>query len=84
MYKKIIRIKNDIENKLIEEKTEKQFDLAEKDIEKTMNIKIHQKEIQNRPKKIWYQSTKEKKKKAKELRKEKKKKKKDLYDDSEN
>ena len=84
LYKKIIRIKNDIENKLIEEKTEKQFDLAEKDIEKTMNIKIHQKEIQNRPKKIWYQSTKEKKKKAKELRKEFEKKKKDLYDDSEN
>ena len=84
LYKKIIRIKNDIENKLIEEKTEKQFDLAEKDIEKTMNIKIHQKEIQNRPKKIWYQSTKEKKKKAKELRKEVEKKKKDLYDDSEN
>ena len=84
LYKKIIRIKNDIANKLIEEKTEKQFDLAEKDIEKTMNIKIHQKEIQNRPKKIWYQSTKEKKKKAKELRKEFEKKKKDLYDDSEN
>ena len=84
LYKKIIRIKNDIENKLIEEKTEKQFDLAEKDIEKTMNIKIHQKEIQNRPKKIWYQSTKDKKKKAKELRKEFEKKKKDLYDDSEN
>ena len=84
LYKKIIRIKNDIENKLIEEKTEKQFDLAEKDIEKTMNIKMHQKEIQNRPKKIWYQSTKEKKKKAKELRKEFEKKKKDLYDDSEN
>ena len=83
LYKKIIRIKNDIENKLIEEKTEKQFDLAEKDIEKTMNIKIHQKEIQNRPKKIWFQSTKEKKKKAKELRKEFEKKKKDLYDDSE-
>ena len=83
LYKKIIRIKNDIANKLIEEKTEKQFDLAEKDIEKTMNIKIHQKEIQNRPKKIWYQSTKEKKKKAKELRKEFEKKKKDLYDDSE-
>ena len=66
LYKKIIRIKNDIENKLIEEKTEKQFDMAEKDIEKTMNIKLHQNEIKNRPKKVWYQSTKEKRKKAKE------------------
>ena len=84
LYKKIMKIKNDIDEKLIEEKTEKQFDMAEKDIEKTMNIKLHQQEIQNRPKKIWYQSTKEKRKKAKELRKEFENKKKDLYDDSEN
>ena len=84
MYKKIMKIKDEIDENILEEKTEKQFEMAEKDIEKTMNIKIHQKEIQNRPKKIWYQSTKEKKKKAKELRKEFEKKKKDLYDDSEN
>ena len=84
IYKKIMKIKNDIDEKLIEEKTEKQFDMAEKDIEKTMNIKLHQNEIKNRPKKVWYQSTKEKRKKAKELRKEFEKKKKDLYDDSEN
>ena len=84
IYKKIMKIKNDIDEKLIEEKTEKQFDMAEKDIEKTMNIKLHQNEIKNRPKKVWYQSTKEKRKKAKELRKEFEKKKKDLYEDSEN
>ena len=51
---------------------------------KTMNIKLHQNEIQNRPKKIWYESTKDKKTKAKKLRKEFEKKKKDLYDDIEN
>ena len=81
LYKSIIKIKNNIDEKLIEEKTEKQFEMAEKDIEKTMNIKIHQKEIKSRPKKIWYESTKDKRKKAKKLKKEFEKKKNDLYDD---
>ena len=84
LYKKIMKIKEEIDEKLIDEKAEKQFDMAEKDIEKTMNIKLHQNEIQNRPKKIWYESTKDKRKKAKKLRKEFEKKKKDLYEDLEN
>ena len=84
MYKKIMKIKDEIDENILEEKTEKQFEMAEKDIEKTMNIKIHQKEIQNRPKKIWYESTKDKRKKAKMLKKEFEKKKKSLYDDLEN
>ena len=84
LYKQIMKIKDEIEEKLIDEKAEKQFEMTEKDIEKTMNIKLHQKEIQNRPKKIWYESTKDKRKKAKKLKKEFEKKKKDLYDDLEN
>ena len=80
MYKKIMKIKDEIDENILEEKTEKQFEMAEKDIEKTMNIKIHQKEIQNRPKKIWYESTKDKRKKAKMLKKEFEKKKNDLYE----
>ena len=84
LYKKIMKVKEEIDEKLIDEKAEKQFDMAEKDIEKTMNIKLHQNEIQNRPKKIWYESTKDKRKKAKKLRKEFEKKKKDLYEDLEN
>ena len=80
MYKKIMKIKDEIDEYILEEKTEKQFEMAEKDIEKTMNIKIHQKEIQNRPKKIWYESTKDKRKKAKMLKKEFEKKKNDLYE----
>ena len=84
LYKKIMKIKKEIDDTLINEKTEKQFEMAEKDIEKTMNIKLHQNEIQSRPKKIWYESTKDKKTKAKKLRKEFEKKKKDLYDDLEN
>ena len=84
LYKKIIKIKDEIDNKIIDEKAEKQFEMAEKDIEKTMNIKLHQNEIKNRPKKIWYETTKEKRKKAKKLKKEFEKKKKDLYEDLEN
>ena len=84
LYKKVIKIKDEIDNKIIDEKAEKQFEMAEKDIEKTMNIKLHQNEIQNRPKKIWYETTKEKRKKAKKLKKEFEKKKKDLYEDLEN
>ena len=84
LYKKIMKIKKEIDEKLINEKTERQFEMAEKDIEKTMNIKLHQNEIQSRPKKIWYESTKDKKNKAKKLRKEFEKKKKSLYDDLEN
>ena len=80
LYKKIMNIKDDIEEKLVDEKAEKQFEMAEKDIEKTMNIKLHQNEINNRPKKIWYETTKEKRKKARKLKKEFDKKKKDLYD----
>ena len=76
LYKKIMKIKENIDDELINEKAEKQFELAEKDIEKTMNIKLHQNEIQNRPKKIWYESTKDKRKKAKKLKKEFEKKKK--------
>ena len=84
LYKKIMKIKKEIDDTLINEKTEKQFEMAEKDIEKTMNIKLHQNEIQSRPKKIWYESTKDKKTKEKKLRKEFEKKKKALYDDLEN
>ena len=80
LYKKIMNFKNEIEEKLIDEKAEKQFELAEKDIEKTMNINLYQKEIKSRPKKIWYETTKEKRKKARNLKKDFDKKKKDLYE----
>ena len=80
LYKKIITFKDEIEEKLVNEKAEEQLELTERDIEKTMNIKLHQNEIKSRPKKKWYETTKEKRKKAKQLRKDFNKKKKDLYD----
>ena len=83
LYKNIIKFKNDIEEKLIDEKAEKQFEMTEKDIEKTMNIKLHQNEIKKKKKKKWYETTKEKRKKAKMLKKDFEKKKKDLYEENE-
>ena len=50
LYKKIMKFKDEIEEKLVDEKAEKQFEMAERDIEKTMNIKLHQNEIKSRPK----------------------------------
>ena len=75
-----MKFKDEIEEKLVDEKAEKQFEMAEKDIEKTMNIKLHQNEIKSRPKKKWYETTKEKRKKARKLKKDFDKKKKDLYE----
>ena len=80
LYKKIMKFKDEIEEKLVDEKAEKQFEMAERDIEKTMNIKLHQNEIKSRPKKKWYETTKEKRKKARKLKKDFDKKKKDLYE----
>ena len=80
LYKKIMNYKDEVEEKIVDEKAEKQFEMTERDIEKTMNIKLHQNEIKNRPKKIWYETTKEKRKKAKKLKKDFEKKKKDLYE----
>ena len=62
--------KDEVEEKIVDEKAEKQFEMTERDIEKTMNIKLHQNEIKNRSKKIWYETTKEKRKKAKKSKKD--------------
>ncbi len=70
LYKKIMNYKDEVEEKIVDEKAEKQFEMTERDIEKTMNIKLHQNEIKNRPKKIWYETTKEKRKKAKKSKKD--------------
>ena len=53
--------------------------MAEMDVEKTMNYKLHEEEIKNRPKKRWFESKKDKIKRMKEMRKEFNKKKEDLY-----
>ena len=79
VYKKILDYKNEIEDNIINEKTEKEIELAERDVEKTMNIKMYEDEIKSRPKKKWFESKKDKKKREKLMRKEFNKQKEDLY-----
>jgi hypothetical protein len=47
----------------VNEKAEEQLELTERDIEKTMNIKLHQNEIKSRPKKNGMKQQKKKEKK---------------------
>ena len=79
VYKKLLDFKNEIDEDIINEKTEKEIELAERDVEKTMNIKMYEEEIKSRPKKKWFESKKDKKKREKNMRKEFNKKKEDLY-----
>ena len=79
VYKKLLDYKNEIEDNIINEKTEKEIELAERDVEKTMNIKMYEDEIKSRPKKKWFESKKDKKKREKLMRKEFNKQKEDLY-----
>ena len=81
IYKKIMSQKDVIEEKVVNDKADAQSKIAEKEIEKAMNIKLHQQEINNRPKKKWYETTKDKRKKANKLKKEFKRKKEELYND---
>ena len=79
VYKKILDFKSDIDNDIINENCEKEIQLAERDVEKTINIKMYENEIKSRPKKKWFESKKDKKKREKLMRKEFKKQKDDLY-----
>ena len=79
VYKKILDFKSDIDNDIINENCEKEIQLAERDVEKKKNIKMYKNEIKSRPKKKWFESKKNKKKREKLMRKEFKKQKDDLY-----
>ena len=78
-YKELLKIKEELQEKIEEEKVNRELRMAEMDVEKTMNYKLHEEEIKNRPKKRWFESKKDKKKRMKEMRKELNKKKEDLY-----
>lgn len=79
VFKELLKIKEEMQELLENEKVEYELSCAERDIDKTMNIKKYEAEIKNRPKKRWFESKKEKNKRAKEMQKEFKKKKEDLY-----
>lgn len=78
-YKELLKIKEELQEKIEEEKVNRELRMAEMDVEKTMNYKLHEEEIKNRPKKRWFESKKDKIKRMKEMRKEFNKKKEDLY-----
>lgn len=79
IYKLLIKSKAEIEAKIDEDKADRELQMAEVDIDKTINIKMFQDDIQNRPKKKWYESKKDKSKKRKEMQKVFTKQKKELY-----
>mmetsp|Transcript_27062 Transcript_27062/g.46336 ORF Transcript_27062/g.46336 Transcript_27062/m.46336 type:complete len:734 (+) Transcript_27062:31-2232(+) len=57
---RIIGLANDIERILQEERDERSIRLAEREVNKAENMIQHQDEINSRPRKTWFQSTKEK------------------------
>lgn len=60
VYKNLLLTKPQINELLAEDEMEKELDLAELDVEKAMNIKMHSDEIHNRPKKQWFQTKRQK------------------------
>lgn len=57
---KLEELKDDIKEILEEEKQEKQIRIAEMEIKKGKNMVEHEDEIMGRPKRVWFQSEKEK------------------------
>lgn len=78
-YKELIKMQEELKEKMEDEKVNRELMVAERDIDKTMNYKLYEDEIKNRPKKRWFESKKDKMKRLKEMRKEFNKKKEDLY-----
>lgn len=78
-YKNLLKMKEELKEKIEDEKVNRELMFAERDIDKTMNYKLYEDEIKNRPKKRWFESKKDKMKRLKEMRKEFNKKKEDLY-----
>jgi ATP-dependent RNA helicase DDX27 len=70
VYKQLLTWKEEIADKVSEYLAEKELEEAERDVEKTINIKMHANEIKNRPRKEWFMNKKEKKDLEKKLRKE--------------
>jgi len=58
---RINHLETQIKEIVEEERTEKELRLAEMEATKAENILQHKEEIENRPKKVWYQTTQEKK-----------------------
>jgi len=70
IYKQLITWKDEISDKISEFLAEKELQEAERDVDKTINLKMHSNEIYNKPRKEWFMNKKEKKDLEKKLRKE--------------
>jgi ATP-dependent RNA helicase DDX27 len=67
-YKDLLTYQTEITSQFENEQMDRELIAAERDVEKTINMKIHSEEIYNRPKKTWYMDKKEKKKLNKKMR----------------
>lgn len=67
IYKFILKNKAEIDEKIREDKANRELQKVEIDIDKTINMKMFQNEIQNRPKKKWYESKRDQFKRRKEM-----------------
>ena len=70
IFKRIRSISGEIEEKMMEQRAEYELEQAQKDIDRTINIKMYQKEIKSRQKKVWFESRKDKRKRLRKLKKE--------------
>jgi ATP-dependent RNA helicase DDX27 len=70
IYKQLVSWKEAISDQINEYLAEKELQEAERDVEKTINLKMHSNEIYNKPRKEWFMNKKEKKDLEKKLRKE--------------
>jgi ATP-dependent RNA helicase DDX27 len=69
-YKELTFHKGEIESQFEGDMIDKELMAAEQDVEKTINMKIHQKEIYNKPKKSWFMDKKQKKDLQKKIKQE--------------
>lgn len=69
-YKELTFHKGEIDSQFEGDMIDKELIAAEQDVEKTINMKIHQKEIYNKPKKSWFMDTKQKKDLQKKIKQE--------------
>jgi ATP-dependent RNA helicase DDX27 len=73
IYLNLIAKKGDINQQLENYLIDKELMIAEKDVEKTINMKLHSNDIYNRPKKAWFMGKKEKAELQKKMKEELKK-----------
>lgn len=70
VYKDILADKDFVDAKMKEDEADKELELAEKDVEKTINMKMYNDQIKNKPKKKWFENKKTKKDKERQMKKE--------------